>query len=376
MATSPAVDFEGNFKRLSRAKLCPTFQGEAGASPLNLYKVYYFPAEFGQKADRRSFLHEICSGLPGSHPQMKRRQRSLPARPRSGGNGSPSEAVRPNGTLAAQFRRLSTRMDQMEGELDHIKSAWDRMGTSRQGVREQIEKNGADLSVQFQRIAMMQAEVDRLKANETALQTEIDQLRTKNRQQETMSNERRRRSNAVRPSAAEDRKGPAAAVTEDAICGRAYQLYEARGGEPGADLDDRLRAARTELGMTSAVATRVLLVDDDRSTLDGVAEYLRGCGFDVLLASTGQQALTLAMTCSPAVVVLDLGLPDIDGWEVARQLRASSQMAAVPIIALTGSDLPHERVSAMHAGCDRHLAKPCAPADLLDAIRRSLPEPA
>ena len=127
--------------------------------------------------------------------------------------------------------------------------------------------------------------------------------------------------------------------------------------------------------MTPAVAIRLLLIDDDRSTLDGFAEYLRGCGFNVLLASTGQQALTVAMTCSPDVVVLDLGLPDIDGWEVARQLKASPQMATVPIIALTGSDLPHERASAMRAGCDRHLAKPCAPADLLDAIKRSLPEP-
>ena len=82
--------------------------------------------------------------------------------------------------LAAQFKRLSTRMHQMDSELDEVKKAWDRMGTSRQGVREQVEKNGADLGVQFQRIAMMQAEIDRLKANETALQTEIDQLRAKN----------------------------------------------------------------------------------------------------------------------------------------------------------------------------------------------------
>ena len=126
--------------------------------------------------------------------------------------------------------------------------------------------------------------------------------------------------------------------------------------------------------MTPGFAARLLLVDDDPSALAGMAEYLQGCGFNVLLASTGQQALTLAMTCSPDVVVLDLGLPDIDGWEVARQLKASLRMAAVPIIALTGSALPHERVSAMRAGCDRHLAKPCAPADLLNAIKRSLAE--
>ena len=59
-----------------------------------------------------------------------------------------------------------------------------------------------------------------------------------------MPNERRRRSDAVRPSGAEDRKGPRAAVTDDAIRGRAYELYEARGGELGWDLDDWLRAER------------------------------------------------------------------------------------------------------------------------------------
>jgi len=70
------------------------------------------------------------------------------------------------------------------------------------------------------------------------------------------------------------------------------------------------------------------------------------------------------------VIVLDLGLPDIDGWEVARQLKANPATIAIPIIALTASDLPRERVSAMRAGCDRHLTKPCVPGDLLDALRR------
>jgi chromosome segregation ATPase len=117
---------------------------------------------------------------------MKPSQRFLPTRPRSNGNGNNGapgahrQAVRPNATLGAQFKRLSARMDQVESELDRLKSAWDRMEISRQGVRDQIEKNGADLGVQFHRIAMMQAEIDRLKANETALQTEIDQLRAKN----------------------------------------------------------------------------------------------------------------------------------------------------------------------------------------------------
>ncbi len=114
----------------------------------------------------------------------------------------------------------------------------------------------------------------------------------------------------------------------------------------------------------------MLFVDDDAATRAGYTTYLANAGFEVTPAATGRQALTLASTWAPDVIVLDLGLPDIDGWEVARQLKAAPWTAATPIVALTGADLPHERVSAMRAGCDRHLTKPCAPADLVEAIHR------
>ena len=123
---------------------------------------------------------------------------------------------------------------------------------------------------------------------------------------------------------------------------------------------------------TTTRAIRVLFVDDDQSTRDGYTAYLTGRGYDVLTAANGHEALTLAAGWSADVVILDLGLPDIDGWEVSRQLKAGRRTAAVPIIALTGSGLPHERVSAMRAGCERHLTKPCKPTDLVDAIQRCL----
>jgi len=118
---------------------------------------------------------------------------------------------------------------------------------------------------------------------------------------------------------------------------------------------------------------RVLFVDDDADTRRGYTEYLTAFGYDVSTAGTGVEALNIASLCTPDVIVLDLGLPDVDGWEVARQLKAAPRTATVPIIALTGADLPHERVSSMRAGCDRHLAKPCDPAGLLDALRRAVP---
>ena len=117
---------------------------------------------------------------------------------------------------------------------------------------------------------------------------------------------------------------------------------------------------------------RVLLVEDEPAALRGFAQYLGANGYCVLEAPTGADGLTLAMTCVPDVIVLDLGLPDIDGWEVARTIRAVPATRSVPIIALTGATMPHEQVSAMRAGCDRHLAKPCEPTDLLQAIRSCL----
>ncbi len=117
---------------------------------------------------------------------------------------------------------------------------------------------------------------------------------------------------------------------------------------------------------------RVLFVDDDSATRKGFTSYLASSGYDVRSAATGQQALALASTWAPDVIVLDLGLPDIDGWEVARQLKTAPRTTTIPIIALTGSGLPHERASAMRAGCDRHLGKPCTPADLVDAIQRCI----
>jgi len=120
--------------------------------------------------------------------------------------------------------------------------------------------------------------------------------------------------------------------------------------------------------------TRVLFVEDNSAARKGYTSYLTSSGYDVMPVASGREALALADTWKPNVIVLDLGLPDIDGWEVARQLKAAPRTAAIPIIALTGADLQHERVSAMRAGCDRHLSKPCVPADLVDAIQRCISE--
>lgn len=117
---------------------------------------------------------------------------------------------------------------------------------------------------------------------------------------------------------------------------------------------------------------RILYVEDDRSTREGYVAYLESRGYAVNATGSGADALALALQYPPGVILLDLGLKDMDGWEVARRLKADATTADVPIIAFTGASLPHERISAMRAGCDRVVTKPCAPSALVIEIERCL----
>lgn len=117
---------------------------------------------------------------------------------------------------------------------------------------------------------------------------------------------------------------------------------------------------------------RLMLVDDDRNSREGYQSYLAAKGFRVDVFGAGTDALAFAAAESPDLVVLDLGLPDVDGWEVARRLKGSAHTRDIPIIAFSGRSLHHEQVSALRAGCDLHLTKPCAPDRLLGAIQKLL----
>jgi DNA-binding response OmpR family regulator len=116
----------------------------------------------------------------------------------------------------------------------------------------------------------------------------------------------------------------------------------------------------------------LLIVDDDRNTREGYQMYLSARGFNVRALEGGEDALAFAKASNPALVVLDLGLPDVDGWEVARRLKSDEETREIPIIAFSGRSMQHEQVSALRAGCDVYLTKPCAPDRLLDAIRKLL----
>ena len=115
---------------------------------------------------------------------------------------------------------------------------------------------------------------------------------------------------------------------------------------------------------------RVLLVEDHADTRDLFLTYLTAVGCKVEHALTGLQAIDMATTSPPDVIVLDLGLPGLDGWSAARHLRANPRTRNVPIVACSARAFPDDEGRAKEAGCDVFLAKPCVPSDVLAAIRR------
>lgn len=114
----------------------------------------------------------------------------------------------------------------------------------------------------------------------------------------------------------------------------------------------------------------VLLVDDFDDAREMYGHYLRHHGYRPLEAATGEEALTLAVAHLPAVILMDLQLPGIDGWEITRRLKRDGRTSHIPIIALTAHALDRERERTRQAGCDAFLSKPCPPEQLLSAIGR------
>jgi CheY-like chemotaxis protein len=109
---------------------------------------------------------------------------------------------------------------------------------------------------------------------------------------------------------------------------------------------------------------RILVVDDSRDSAESLCKLLRLGGHEVLVAHEGELALHLAATGQPAVVLLDIGLPGMDGYEVCRRLRQSG-LANALIVAMTGYGLERDRRRSQEAGFDTHMVKPVPPAELL-----------
>lgn len=119
----------------------------------------------------------------------------------------------------------------------------------------------------------------------------------------------------------------------------------------------------------------ILIVEDNELNRDVLSRRLSRLGFKVLLASGGREGLALARAEGPDLILMDLGMPEVDGWECTRELKADPATCDIAIVALTAHAMIGERQKALDAGCDEFDTKPIDFARLLDKIDRlTLPE--
>jgi two-component system cell cycle response regulator DivK len=116
----------------------------------------------------------------------------------------------------------------------------------------------------------------------------------------------------------------------------------------------------------------VLIVDDVKDNRMVYVLYLKFSGFRIAEAENGEEAIRQAEALQPDIIVMDLSLPVMDGWEATRRLRRDPRTKRIPIVVLTGHALPEYARTAHEAGCDLVITKPCLPEHLLEAIRRIL----
>lgn len=116
----------------------------------------------------------------------------------------------------------------------------------------------------------------------------------------------------------------------------------------------------------------IVLIEDDEASQYFYGTLLRRHGYTVRSARFGKAGLRSVRDDPPDVVVLDLGLPELDGFEVLRQLKHDPATRHIPVIVVTVHVFEHDRAQAMDAGCDEFLSKPLPPSELLAAVERTL----
>jgi CheY-like chemotaxis protein len=120
----------------------------------------------------------------------------------------------------------------------------------------------------------------------------------------------------------------------------------------------------------------VLVVEDYQDAREMYAAYLQFSGFEVAEAANGVEAVEKATELLPDIILMDLALPRMDGWEATRRLKADARTRHIPVVALTGHALAGHADGAREAGCDAFVTKPCLPDALVAEIRRLLDRPA
>jgi CheY-like chemotaxis protein len=117
---------------------------------------------------------------------------------------------------------------------------------------------------------------------------------------------------------------------------------------------------------------KILIVEDNPENWDMLSRRLKRRGFEVILAPDGEQGVTMSRSEAPDLILMDMNLPRIDGWEATRRIRAAAETKALPIIALTAHGMPGDRARSLEVGCNDHHTKPVDLTALLAQIEALL----
>lgn len=135
---------------------------------------------------------------------------------------------------------------------------------------------------------------------------------------------------------------------------------------------DRIDAAEFGEHPTPDAPATILLVEDNEDNRAVYTTILRHYGFHVVEAPSAEEGLEVAPAVRPGLILMDIGLPGIDGWEATRRLKADPRTRHIPVVALTAHAMAEHRALSYAAGCDGYLAKPIEPRDVLAEVRRYL----
>src|SRR5271166_2108405 len=122
------------------------------------------------------------------------------------------------------------------------------------------------------------------------------------------------------------------------------------------------------------MSKRILVIEDTEDNRRIVRDLLTSVGYELIEAVDGAEGVAMAQTHRPDLILMDIQLPVVDGYEATRRIRAIPELAKVPIVAVTSYALSGDEAKARAAGCDGYIAKPFSPRQLLAKIREFLPE--
>lgn len=116
----------------------------------------------------------------------------------------------------------------------------------------------------------------------------------------------------------------------------------------------------------------ILIADDSEDNRSMYSEYLVFAGYSVLQATNGFEAVSIATAMKPDLILMDLSMPELDGWQATRELKRNKATRSIKIVALTGHAFSEMESRVIDAGCDRYVAKPCLPHEVAEIVAELL----